>query len=143
MTAEAESSPSAVFVWMDDLAKYPAWLEIVRRAEPAEPAGGDPGPAWWVDLRGRLGPFARSKRLRMVQVERDEPSRAVFERRELDGREHSMWRLVATVSARGSGSHLDVHLHYGGGLFAPVLERLLADEVERARPRLLALVDGP
>ena len=32
-------------------------------------------------------------------------------------------------------------LHYGGGLWGPVLDRLLADEVTRARPRLVALLD--
>jgi hypothetical protein len=35
-----------------------------------------------------------------------------------------------------------VHVHYGGGLFGPVLERLLADEVAKAKPRLLDLVSG-
>jgi hypothetical protein len=49
--------------------------------------------------------------------------------------------LSADVSPAGSAaSHLEVHLHYGGGLFGPVLERLLGDEIERSKPRLLALV---
>jgi hypothetical protein len=34
-------------------------------------------------------------------------------------------------------------LHYGGALWGPVLERLLADEIERGRARLLALVSAP
>jgi len=33
-----------------------------------------------------------------------------------------------------------VHLHYGGSLVGPLVERLLADEIARSRPRLLALV---
>jgi hypothetical protein len=33
-----------------------------------------------------------------------------------------------------------MRLHYGGRLWMPVLDRLLADEVERSRPRLLARV---
>ncbi len=33
-----------------------------------------------------------------------------------------------------------MHLHYGGGFWGPVLERLLSDEVEQGRVRLLALV---
>ena len=34
-------------------------------------------------------------------------------------------------------------LHYGGALWGPVLERMLADEVDASRQRLLALVSGP
>jgi hypothetical protein len=30
-----------------------------------------------------------------------------------------------------------MHLHYGGALFGPVLERVLGDEIERSRGRLL------
>jgi hypothetical protein len=33
-----------------------------------------------------------------------------------------------------------MRLHYGGALWGPVLERLLADEVDRGRRRLLDLV---
>ena len=118
-----------------DLARYPEWLEIVARADPA----GDG--AWAVDLRGRLGPLAKMKRLRMVRSECVAPSSVRFERQELDGRTHSPWVLSAAVTPSGSnGSHLEMHLHYGGGLFGPVLERLLRDEIERSKPRLLALV---
>jgi hypothetical protein len=35
-----------------------------------------------------------------------------------------------------------MNLHYGGGLFQPVIERVLREEIERSRPRLLALVSG-
>ena len=111
-------------------------------------AGGDAAgreadaPAWSVDLRGRLGPFARSKRLRMVRTELVEPSLAVFERRETDGRHHSHWMLRAEVSRRPAGSALLMRLHYGGGLWGPVLERLLSEEVERGRDRLLGLVSA-
>ncbi len=31
-----------------------------------------------------------------------------------------------------------MRLHYGGRLWLPVLDRLLTDEIERSRPRLLA-----
>src|SRR4051812_36174526 len=57
-------SPSELFTWVDDLARYPDWLEIVAKAEPlggvADATTGDAGPAWAVDLRARLGPLARS-----------------------------------------------------------------------------------
>ena len=136
----APCDPPALFAQVDDLSRYPAWFGAVRRAEPDAPLPGDGGPAWRVDLRGRLGPLARVKRLRMVRTAHDSPAWVRFERREDDGRSHSPWVLTAEVQAVPGGSRLGVRLHYGGGLFGPVLERLLADEVERAKPRLLALV---
>jgi hypothetical protein len=95
-----------------------------------------------VDLRGRLGPLARSKRLRMVRTVVDAPRSVRFERRERDGRSHSPWILEAVVEPTdgGASSRLTMHLHYGGGLWGPVLERLLADEIERSRPRLIGLL---
>jgi hypothetical protein len=138
---EAPCSREALFEWVSDLSRYPEWLDIVPRAVPADD-GGDT-PAWIIDLRGRLGPFARSKRLRMVRTRNDAPEAVVFERRERDGRPHSPWLLEATVaSSDDGGSRLTMHLHYGGGLWGPVVERLLSDEIERSRPRLLALLDG-
>jgi hypothetical protein len=125
-----------VFDVVSDLGTYPSWLDIVSRAAPV----GDG--AWLVDLRGRLGPFARSKRLRMVRTVSSPPSAVVFERSELDGRQHSPWVLRAEVAPDGGGSSLTMHLHYGGGLWGPVLERLLGDTIERSRTRLLAVLDG-
>jgi hypothetical protein len=136
---DAPCSREALFEWVADLTRYPQWLDIVPRAVPAD--DGD-APAWTIDLRGRLGPFARSKRLRMVRTRHDEPKAVVFERQERDGRSHSPWLLEATVSdGEAGGSRLTMHLHYGGGLWGPLVERLLADEIERSRPRLLALLD--
>ena len=135
----APCSPERLFGCIDDLARYPGWLEIVTRAEPVE-AGVDGLAAWQVELRGRLGPLARSKRLRMVRVRCDAPVGVTFERRELDGRQHAPWVLRADVSATADGSSLAMHLHYGGSLWGPVLERLLGDEIQRSRPRLLDLV---
>jgi hypothetical protein len=144
-TLEAPCSPDALFEWVEDLGRYPRWLDIVPRAEEAAPAPADAGPAWQVDLRGRLGPFARAKRLRMVRTVHRAPDsstagQARFERAEHDEREHSPWVLDARVDATAEGSRLVMSLHYGGRLWMPVLERLLTDEIERSRPRLLALV---
>jgi hypothetical protein len=128
-----------------DLGTYPRWLEIVASAEPSAPAAGDAGPAWDVVLRASVGPLRRSKRLRMVRTVDDD--RAVrFERSELDGRSHSDWVLDATFldDRAGDGDErlavLRMRLHYGGSLWLPVLDRLLSDEIERSRPRLVALV---
>jgi hypothetical protein len=105
------------------------------------PLAPDDQPVWLVELRARVGPLARSKRLRMQRTVHDEPTRVVFERVETDGREHSMWRLTAEVRPSDTGTHLDVELFYGGRLWSGgVLERVLSDSIERGRERLLALV---
>lgn len=139
----APCEPATLFEWVEDLGRYPQWLDIVPRADPVDALPDDPGPAWSVDLRGRLGPFARAKRLRMVRTAHDAPSHARFERMEHDGRDHSPWVLDARVHPTDGGARLVMSLHYGGRLWVPVLDRLLTDEITRSRPRLLALVaDG-
>ncbi len=139
-TFDAPCAPEVLFPWVADLDRYPEWLDIVPRAVAADAHPDDTGPAWSVDLRGRLGPFARAKRLRMVRTAHEAPSHSRFERLEHDGREHSAWVLDAAVEATDDGSRLTMRLHYGGRLWMPVLDRLLADEIERSRPRLRALV---
>ncbi|MEZ5139083.1 MAG: SRPBCC family protein [Acidimicrobiales bacterium] len=135
----APCSPERLFSFVDDLARYPAWNGLVTRAEPA----GDG--SWAVDLRGKLGPLARTKRLRMVRVEHRRPHLVRFERAERDGRDHSAWCLTAAVdpvidAGQPEAARLRMTLQYGGGLFQPVVERLLRDEIDRSRERLLALV---
>ena len=93
----APCAPEELFGWVQDLGRYPSWLEIVTQAQVSEDG------SWAVDLRGRVGPLARTKRLRMVRTELVEPTRAVFERAELDGRQHSAWTLVAEVAPDGDG----------------------------------------
>jgi hypothetical protein len=135
-----------VFAVVADLSSYPKWLDIVGRAEPTGEVPGDAGPAWLVDLVGRVGPLRRSKRLRMVRSEHvapngTAPGRIRFQRHDLDGRSHSDWILDATVTQSGAeGCRLEVHLHYGGSLWVPLLDRLLADEIRSSRERLAALV---
>lgn len=144
MTASLDAvvQPDALFEVVGDLGTYPDWLDIVPRAEPLERDRDDVGPAWSVDLRGQLGPLRRSKRLRMVRTRAVPGELAVFERRELDERSHSEWILRARIDAgQGDGEHrLTMELHYGGSMWMPMLDRLLADEIERSRSRLLARV---
>lgn len=141
---DARCEPTELFSWVGDLSRYPEWLEIVTRAEPAGRGSeaDDVAPAWAVDLRGRVGPLARSKRLRMVRTLHDAPRSVRFERQEVDGRSHSPWTLEADVTGEGDLSHLAMRLSYGGGLFGPVLERVLRDEIARSRLRLAALVEA-
>ena len=131
---DAPCAPEALFEWVSDLSRYPDWLEIVTQASAID------GDAWAVDLRGRMGPLARTKRLRMVRSELVPAERVVFQRAELDDRDHSPWTLTVVVDPTEAGSHLLMTLHYGGGLFEPLIERVLRDEIERSRHRLLALV---
>jgi hypothetical protein len=122
---------------MSDLSAYTQWLDIVYRAE-RDSEKTDDDAAWNVQLRGKVGPFARSKNLRMVRTINEAGSRVVFERRELDGRSHAAWVLTANISPKDQGSTVAVHLHYGGTLFTGgVLERLLADQITRGQQRLL------
>jgi hypothetical protein len=140
LTSELEAPCSAgeLFDHLDDLGTYPSWLTIVARAEPVGD-GADHDAAWIVDLRGRLGPLSRSKRLRMVRTIHDRPLHTRFERRELDGRDHSPWVLdVEIEEVDDDRSTLAMHLHYGGGFGGAVLERMLRDEIDRSRPTLLA-----
>ncbi|MCU1344077.1 MAG: hypothetical protein JWL70_343 [Acidimicrobiia bacterium] len=135
---DTAASPEVLFAWLEDLSRYPQWLSIVAKVEPS---GTD---AWLVDLRGRLGPFARSKRLRMVRTVHEPFERVVFERHELDDRDHGSWVLDAHVHPAGNGgSSMAIELRYSGGLWAPVLERLVNEEVQRSGPRLKALVEAP
>ncbi|MEI6497408.1 MAG: SRPBCC family protein [Actinomycetota bacterium] len=137
-----DAAAAQVFALVDELDDYPAWMSLVHRAEPLAP-DAEGRPAWMVELRARLGPLARSKRLRMVRTVFDPAAGTLrFERAELDGRAHSPWVLDAVVvTAVGSGSRLDMHLHYGGKLWTGgVMERVLTEQIESGRDRLLSLL---
>lgn len=137
-SVDANVSADQLFSKVSDLSTYTKWLDIVHSAEVLS-NGGDT-PAWQVELRARVGPFARSKRLRMVRSDCDPPRTVVFERQEGDGKQHSVWILRATVAPSSTGSTLHMHLHYGGLLFTGgVLERLLADQIRQGSNRLLAM----
>lgn len=133
--------PAEVYPWVDDLDRYPAWMRLTHAVErlPVD----DP-PAWNVELRAALGPLARSKRLRMVRSVREHDRKVVFVREEVDGREHAPWVLTVELEDLQPGTRLGVHLHYGGRLWTGgMLERVLADEVDRGRRRLSELLDEP
>ena len=114
MRAEAETvlqaTPDRVFAVLADLATWPAWLDVVARAEP------DGTRAWRVRLGLSFGPASVGYDVRMVRVTaspapdgREQTDRLRFERDEGDGRDdHSMvvidvgllvatWRTTATL----------------------------------------------
>lgn len=128
-------STAAVLPLINDLAQYPQWMGLVHAVVPESD-----GQAWQVELRGKIGPFARSKRLRMVQVETSSAEHLRFERAEVDGRSHSAWVLEAKVSQQASMTTLNMTLQYSGRLFSSVVERALHDEIEASKQRLRKLV---
>jgi hypothetical protein len=137
-------SRERLFAHVDDLGRYPVWMDLVHEVEPV-PIVGDEGAAWMVELRAKVGPLARSKRLRMVRTQLVSPTLAVFERRETDGRTHAPWILRAEVAAVDDhDAELTMNLHYGGSLWTgAVLERVLDSHVERGSRRLRELLTAP
>lgn len=131
------ASPEALFEQVATLDRYPRWMRLVHRVTPLEPDEGRL--AWWVELRARVGPFARSKQLRMVRTV-FEPGRSVrFERVQHDDRDHAGWILTAEVADEPAphGTLLAMHLEYTGDLWsAPILGRILDDEVRRGSAAL-------
>lgn len=141
------AAPSRVLELVDDLGVYPQWMPLVHRAEPVVGVAD----AWNVELRAKVGPFARSKKLRMVRsayertevAERGDASRVVFERREIDERQHAMWRLTVTLASENrpaGGTDLVMHLHYDGRLFVSVVEAILRQNIDAGRARLAQLL---
>ena len=138
---DAEVSSALLFDVIRDLGTYPKWLEIVHFADAAESEDGLQ--AWNVELRAKIGPFARSKRLRMVRTTDQSPTTVVFERREKDGKKHAPWVLRSVVTEANGTSTLDVHLHYGGSLFdGGIVERVLADQIVSGKAKLTQFLAG-
>lgn len=137
-SVDALVTADQLFSKISDLTTYSEWLDIVHSVDVVSNEG--PLLAWQVELRARVGPFARSKRLRMVRTSCEPPRAVVFERQESDGKQHSAWVLRATIDPSETGSKLTMHLHYGGLLFTGgVMERLLADQIRSGSDRLVAM----
>lgn len=139
-SAETEASPDHLFEVVRDLTNYPHWLDVVDAVDPVP----DSPDAWLVTLKARVGPFARSKRLRMVRTENTEPS-VRFERQELDGKDHSSWVLAATVSPSEDepmASEVELVLDYDGAMWSGLLDGVLGAAADRATKKLQAYVKG-
>lgn len=132
-----------VLTHVASLDAYSRWMPLVHSA--VREAESKP-PAWNVELRAKVGPLARSKRLRMVRTVYDigESSRIVFERAETDGRRHANWRLEVTVvpkqmsspRAEVSETQLVMNLSYDGRFFVSVVESILRQNIEVGKRRL-------
>lgn len=144
-TADLPAPTSEVFDLIDDLATYPDWLRLVHSAVPSAHPGDEDQPAWDVELRAKVGLFARSKKLRMVRTRCDYPTSVAFDRGEVDGRDHAEWALRAEVAAHPNdpdATKLTMHLIYSGSLWlgGGLLQSVLDDEVQRGRRRLIELL---
>lgn len=95
---------------------------------------------WLVELRAKVGVFARSKRLTMRRTTHTD-NVLVFERDERDNRQHAPWVMKVAVSETPSGSRVEIDLSYGGNLWtAGVLDKILAHQVDLGKKSLAELV---
>lgn len=126
-----------VALYVSDLGRYSEWMPLVHEAVP------DGVDLWRVELRAKVGVFARSKRLRMRRVVAD-ADRWVFERDENDGRRHAMWRLEVDLEPIADTCRVTMTLDYGGSLWSGgILDRVLASHIEDGKRGLASLVVRP
>lgn len=141
------ATPERLFAELATLDRYPAWMRLVHEVDEVDEAGAGRA-AWWVELRAKVGPFTRSKRLRMERTVFEPGARARFERVEHDERDHAEWILDARVApepvadaAGVVGAQMTMELEYTGELWsATVLGRILDDEIRRSTRKLVDLV---
>jgi len=127
---------SSVLPHVNSLDEYPAWMPLIHSIE------SDGVDAWIVELRAKVGVFARSKRIRMRRTTNTK-SHIVFERDETDGRTHSPWVLSVELREDHARTEVTMNLSYGGNLWtAGVLDRILASQVDVGKENLVKLVHG-
>jgi len=146
--AETVATAEELFAVVSDLTTFPDWIELVHRVEPipGDLTVGGGQLEWWVTLRARIGPLARSKRLRMAQTVLDppgsgpdEPGRVRFDRSETDGRNHAPWTMEVRVTPLDGAPHLsraDCRLHYGGSMWTGMLDGQLDTTARRSTEAL-------
>ncbi len=126
----------AVRPFVEDLAAYPTWMPMVH-----DVVAVDDG-VWSVELRAKVGVFARSKKLRMRRTMNEE-NIIVFERDEDDNRQHSPWVMRVSLSPSAMGTNVTIDLSYGGSLWtAGILDRVLASQVDAGKSGLVRAVQG-
>jgi hypothetical protein len=137
------ATPDGLFEQVAVLDNYPRWMRLVHRVTPLD--ADDDRLAWWVELRAKVGPFARSKQLRMVRTVFEPGRRVRFERIQHDDRDHAEWILTAEVGDHTErGTRLTMHLEYTGELWsASILGRILDDEVRRGAAALARVFSEP
>jgi carbon monoxide dehydrogenase subunit G len=124
--------PEAVFDFLDDFANDVSWrsnvVEMVPRGNPSDPLG-----KWGRHVERRQVP-GRIIETETVLTDRDRPRRLAFQRADGAIRPKGAYRL----EPRGEGTHLDfeleVRLHGGRTLLAPLIWALLNAVVKPALP---------
>lgn len=135
--AKIDAPPASVLAEIEDLPSYPTWHGMVKKVE----ADGD---GWSVDLGAKVGPFTKSKRVRLVRAPAeagDAPGLVRFVRVEKDRDDYGHWELHGTVDPpAGEGPcMLRFRLLYDGtSPLASMLEPFLKAETHRSADRLRA-----
>lgn len=129
-TQRLTSSSADVIREVSDLSSYGEWVTLI---ESATPLSDD---TWTLVLAADVGPFRRSKRLRMQRTSPPGSASVTFERNEIDGRQHASWKMIVEVTESGTGSEVSVQLHYSGRMRLGPLERLVTDEIAASAQRL-------
>ena len=129
-TQRLTSSSADVIREVSDLSSYGEWVTLI---ESATPLSDD---TWTLVLAADVGPFRRSKRLRMQRTSPPGSASVTFERNEIDGRQHASWKMIVEVTESGAGSEVSVQLHYSGRMRLGPLERLVTDEIAASAQRL-------
>lgn len=123
-----------VVPYVSNLSEYQLWMPLIHGVEQI----GEN--IWKVELRAKVGVFARSKRLTMVRTVHTD-HQLVFERQENDGRQHAPWVMEVSLADNTKGCTITIHLSYGGTLWtAGVLDKILAHQVELGKKSLAELV---
>jgi carbon monoxide dehydrogenase subunit G len=123
-----------VVPFVADLSRYTAWMPLVHAVQAVGPD------VWSVELRAKVGVFARSKRLTMKRTTNTD-SLVIFERYESDNRQHAPWVMKVSLSESNDGCVVDIDLSYGGNLWtAGVLDKILAHQVDLGKKALAELV---
>ncbi len=127
VTVDVAAQGSEVFAVMADLSNYRELIPLVHSVK--QVASSEPW-LWEVELRAKVGPFARSKKLTMTRTVNESPNRLVFARHETDNRDHAQWTLSVDITDAGAATQISLHLLYGGRLWTGgVLEKILHDNI--------------
>ena len=140
-----EAGPDRVFAVLADLGTWPAWLDVVVRAEP------DGEGAWRVRLGLSFGPASVGYDVRMVRVPapvpndpggREHCASLRFERDESDGRkDHSMVVIDVRLVATGMVTRATLTLEIDKRIPMLGLQRQLDRRTARATRQLQRLLD--
>ena len=149
--AVLEAEPGRAFEVLRDLATWPAWLDVVARADRDAPdsdapdsdaANSDGTAAWRVRLGLSFGPASFGYDVRMVRVAAVPCEQLRFERDENDGRDdHSTVVIDVTLVAAGELTRATVKLEIDKRIPMLDLQRQLDRRAGRATRRLQRLLD--